>query len=133
MLSRHQWEVLNSLADGSEPFEQIAIDAFGLDPTVTPACVLSDVYALNGMGYVSICQIPLRAAGQMFEERAINPTCEEEVVGDLQEQYRQFEATGGFLVQVADTGVSFGVYLDMTDAGRVEWDRNEYNRYIEDR
>jgi hypothetical protein len=132
MLSKHQWQVLNSLADGSEPFEQITIDALALDPTITPGGVLSDVYALYGMGYVSIDQVPLCAADQTFNARAINPTCEEEVVGDLREQYLQFEATGDYLVQVDHAGVPFGVYLDVTDAGRVEWDRNEYNEYIED-
>lgn len=129
-LTRQRWLVLNSLADGSEPFEEVYAEwADGAD--ADPLHLLDDVFSLYVRGYVVIEQVPLTSAGQSFSARRLTPSRPLDVVGDLREQFEAFSETRKYLKSYDGGGIPFGVYVEMTPIGREEWGPEEYGVFVQ--
>lgn len=129
-LSKTQWQILNSLADGSEPIEQIFLDLQYENLVTDPNELLPDICALFDIGHITISQIPLgESVDQRFDRLDIKPANETDVLGDLREQYARFREKKDYLNRFAGGGVPMGIYLEMTANGRSEWDRDEYRKF----
>ncbi len=136
-LSRQQWIVLNSLADGDEPFEIVDMDIEGADAESTPQDTLRHLTDLCRMGFVTLTQTPLSDL-QDFEEKPLTPERPGDIVADLAEEFRLYcekrdwIQTDDVTVAGAKIGIPFGVYVEMTEAGRREWEKPDYRPYWPD-
>ena len=96
---------------------------------------LQTMYNLVQRGFVTVSQAPIPAFGQRFSERAITPSRPEDIVGDLDAQFRQTYTRGDYFRRVSipagsePGGVPFGIYFDLTAAGRAEWEKPRYKPY----
>jgi hypothetical protein len=137
VLTRPQWLILDCLADRDEPLESVYAAFSEEDRSHDPAQLLSVLFGLYEMGYVIFRQEPIRALGQELASRVISPTCPAEIVGDCAEAFEEFRSKRDYLVSLtlgtgeyaATAGVPFGIWVEMTRAGRAEWDRPEYAAY----
>ena len=138
-LTRVEFHALNALADGIEPLEFVlgSLSGEGIKPSREEFLVL--MFGLFRRGYITITQAPIPAFGQEFSERAINPVCPEDVAGDLEVEFQKTYAHGGYLRSAAipadalPAGVPFGIYFDLTPAGRAEWGQPQYESFVEQR
>jgi hypothetical protein len=127
--------VLNALADDIEPVEEVMRslreDGFALSAHE----FLQTMFALVQHGFVTVSQAPIPAFGQQFAERAITPMCPEDMVGDLGAEFRETYRHGDYLRRASipaesePGGIPFGIYFDLTAAGRAEWDEPVYRAY----
>ena len=132
-LNKLQWFILDTLVNGSEPLEQVYLDLQYDSLVSSPDVLLPEILQLSKMDFVTLRQESLgESAGQSFENRDIQPNAVEQVLGDLQEQYHRFKAKGDYVKCFCDSGIPFGVYLKMSDSGRAERDRPEYESYLND-
>lgn len=138
MLTRGQWNILNCCADADEPIEQVYANYSEHDQTVDPALLLSDLLRLYQSGLITIRQIPMDWCGQEFAERNINPESPDDIVGDLRDSFDEFRRKREWLCYeqggqyTGPSGIPFGIWIDMTPAGRAEWERREYQVYWPD-
>jgi len=129
-LTRVEFHALNALADGIEPLEFVLGSLSGEGIKLSRDEFLVLMFGLCRRGYITISQAPIPAFGQEFSERAITPVCPEDIAGDLEVAFQETYAHGGYLRSAAipaDTplaGVPFGIYFDLTPAGRVEWEES---------
>ena len=137
MLTRPQWLILNCLADEDEPLESVYAAFSEGDQSHDPARLLSVLFALYEMGFVIFRQEPIQALGQKLASRPINPASPAEIVGDCGEAFEEFRAKRDYLAHLtlgdgpyaSPAGVPFGIWVEMTPAGRAEWNRPEYAVY----
>ncbi len=136
-LSRLQWIVLNSLADGDEPFEIMDMDIVKADAESTPRDTLGHLMGLYRMGFVTLAQAPL-SGHQDFEEKPITPEQPEDIIAEFAGPFRLYcekrdwTQTDDTTVAGTNIGIPFGVYAEMTEAGRREWEKPEYKPYWPD-
>jgi hypothetical protein len=134
-LTRVEWCALNALADDIEPVEEVFRSLHEDGFTLSADEFLQTMFALVRRGFVTVSQAPIPAFGQSFPERAITPSRPEDIVGDLDGEFRQTYARGDYLHRVSipagsePGGVPFGIYFDLTSAGRAEWDKPRYRAY----
>ena len=88
-LAKHQWLTLDSLADGSEPIEQVYLD-LAEDRTLDPVDLLRDLLSLYHLGIVIVYQKPLTVFGQDFPDHIIEPSVPLDIVGDQQKAFQRF-------------------------------------------
>jgi hypothetical protein len=134
-LTRAEWCALNALADDIEPVEEVVRslreDGFALSVDE----FLHTMFALVQRGFVMVSQAPIPAFGQHFAERAITPTCPEDIIGDLGAEFHKTYRYGDYLRRASipagsePAGIPFGIYFDLTAAGRAEWDQPVYRAY----
>jgi len=137
MLTRPQWLILNSLADQDEPLESVYAAFSEGDRSQDPAQLLPVLFALSEMGFIVFRQEPIRALGQELASRDINPAKPADIVGDCAGAFEEFRAKRDYLAHLtlgggpyaSPAGVPFGIWVEMTPAGRAEWDRPEYAVY----
>jgi hypothetical protein len=131
---------LNSLADQDEPLEAVYAACSEGNRSQDPAELLPPLFALSQMGFVVFRQEPIRALGLELASRAINPAKPSDIVGDCMEAFEEFRVKRDYLAHLTlgggpDTsaaGVPFGIWVEMTPAGRAEWDRPQYAVYWEE-
>ena len=134
-LSPTEWHALNSLADDIEPVESVSLSLRreGLSPSADE--FLATMFRLYRLGFITIRQAAIHGFGQEFQERTITPSQPSEVVGDLDELFREFYTAGHYLHSVSipadapPSGVPFGIYFDLTPAGRTEWNKPIYESF----
>jgi hypothetical protein len=134
-LTRAEWCALNALADDIEPVEEVArsLREYGFTPPEDE--FLQIMFGLVQRGFVTVSQAPIPAFGQRFPERAITPSSPQGIVGDLDVDFRETYARGDYLRRASipvgsePGGVPFGIYFDLTPAGRAEWDKPRYKAY----
>ena len=138
-LGRVEFHAFNALADGIEPLEFVLGSLEGEGIKLSRDEFLTLMFGLFRRGYITISQAPIPAFGQEFSERAITPACPEDIAGDLEVAFRDTYVHGGYLRSAAipagtpPAGVPFGMYFDLTPAGRTEWDLPEYESFVEER
>lgn len=137
MLTKPQWLILNCLADQDEPLESVYAAFSEGDRSQDPAQLLPALFALSEMGFVVFRQEPIRPLGQELVSRSISPTKPTDILGDCAEAFEEFRVKRDYLAHLtlgsgpyaSPAGVPFGIWVDMTPAGRAEWDRSEYAGY----
>ena len=136
MLTRRRWNILNCCADQDEPIEQVYAAYSEHDQTVDPAELLSDLLQLFQAGLITIRQVPILSCGQQFAERDIVPAVPADIVGDLADRFAEFQSKRDYLwrepgrsYDPTPVAVPLGIWIDMTPAGRQQWDRPEYSGY----
>ena len=133
-LTRAEWCALNALADDIEPVEEVSRSLRQDGFTLSADEFLQTMFRLIQRGFVTVSQAPIPAFGQQFSERTITPSRPEDIVGDLDAEFRQTYARGDYLQRVsipAPGGVPFGIYFDLTSAGRAEWGKAIYKAYFD--
>ena len=136
-LSPDEWHALNSLADDIEPVEAVfrSLHREGFTPSADE--FLAIMFALFSRGFVTIRQASISGFGQQFAERTITPSQPHEIVGDLDSAFREAYSLGDYLHHVAipadstPAGVPFGIYFDLTPAGRTEWNKPIYESFFQ--
>ncbi|MFC1895126.1 hypothetical protein ACFL0Q_00470 [Thermodesulfobacteriota bacterium] len=128
-LDKLQWNILKSLSERSEPIEQVYLDIQEELMISDPITLLPQVLELYNMGHLTIHQAPLGGLGQSLQERDIFPTDENDVLGDLSDQYEKFREKRDYLYGFCGGGIPMGIYLEMTSSGRVEYNKEEYQEY----
>jgi hypothetical protein len=135
-LTKAEWAALDSLVDDvMEPIEEVsrALRDYGLD--LTSGDFLALLFGLFRRGFVTVRQAPIPAFGQAFEERVLSPTEPGKMMGELEHCFQESYAAGDYLRRVAipadspPTGVPFGIYIELTPAGRAEWDNPLYKPF----
>jgi hypothetical protein len=138
-LSRVEFHALNALADGIEPLEFVLGSLEGEGIKLSRDEFLALMFGLFRRGYITISQAPIPSFGQEFSERAITPASPEDLAGDLKVPFQETYAHGGYLRSAATpantppAGIPFGIYFDLTPAGRAEWDLPQYEVFVEER
>ena len=134
-LTRAEWCALNALADDIEPVEEVSRSLRQDSFTLSADEFLQTMFGLIQRGFVIVSQAPIPAFGQQFSERTITPSRPEDIVCDLDAEFRETYARGDYLRRVsipADSepaGVPFGIYFDLTYLGRAEWGKPIYKVY----
>jgi hypothetical protein len=134
-LTRTEWCALNALADDIEPVEEVSRSLREDGFTLSADEFLQTMFVLIQHGFVTVSQAPIPAFGQQFSERAITPSRPEDIVRDLDAEFRETYARGDYLRRIsmpADSepgGVPFGIYFDLTSLGRAEWNKATYKAY----
>jgi hypothetical protein len=137
VLTRPQWLILNCLADQDEPLESVYAAFSEDDRSQDPAQLLPVLFGLSEMGFIVFRQEPIQALGQEMASRAINLARPADIVGDCAEAFEEFRAKRDYLAHLtmgsgsyaSSAGVPFGLWVEMTPAGRAEWDRPKYAVY----
>jgi hypothetical protein len=122
-LTEKQWGILDSLADGQQPFEQVFRDYATLSPSAAPKDLLADLFSLEAEGLVAIRQGISEAAPQ---GQAIHPATPEEITRDVQAQFDAFAAD---YARVPVTAAPLGLWLEVTSKGEAEWGEARYKPY----
>jgi hypothetical protein len=128
--SKRQWHLLGIIYDTWEPFEQVYLHLAHLVEGTLPVQVRSDVFKLQASGYLRILQAPIKNLGQQFESREVHPATEEDVFGDLVDQFQLFSLERNYLQHASqyNIGVPLGIWLEITKCGKQEWDRERNRR-----
>ena len=139
LLTKRQWLLLDRLADQDEPLE-CAYNAYADgDRSIDPRRMLDDILLLVQRGLITIRQEPISALQQTFKTKTITPKSASEIVGDLTDDFENFCVKRDYLHYAtlgegpnATAGVPFGIWIDMTTAGRREWNDAKYEPYYPD-
>jgi hypothetical protein len=104
----------------------------------------------TALNHLNLCSAALREKASNYPETSSSPSCSaysaadtslyrRRPTGDLEVAFRDTYAHGGYLRSAAipagtpPAGVPFGMYFDLTPAGRTEWDLPEYESFVEER
>lgn len=139
-LNAIQWYILAGLADGDEPFEAVDgnLKAIGkaIGKEFDPEDILIALFELYKLGFITIKQMPISPLGQNFEEKDINPDNPHEMLGDLEQFYDLYCQKREYLWKFdagnrgEPAGIPFGIWFDMTERGRSELNKPDYEEYI---
>ena len=134
ILTAIQWEILDTLAGGDEPFEAIDQQLGGVKTGINPDEILASLFELYKSDYITIKQIPISPLKQSFKEKDIMPNNPHEMLGDLEQFYEQYCEKRDYLWEAnigGVTGIPFGIWFEMTQNGRNEWSKPDYKKYYE--
>jgi len=128
-LTTLQWRILGYIVDNWEPVElaYFAVARSLLDEEqdelLEPVQFRQDVFDLCISKYLTITQAPLKIKGQDFDRRPVEPTCPEEVFGDLEDKYRLFGLEHNDIQDASGYHMDSpqGIWIEITEAGKKEW------------
>ena len=132
MLNNIEFFILDSVVDCDMPFEFVDSTVKDIDQNLTPQDTVNTLYKLYKLGFIKISQIPIRALKQGFIEKIIHPNEPSDLMGDLSEFFNEYCKIRTYLWYLeigSKGGVPFGVWIDLTDLGRQEWNKDIYKKY----
>lgn len=139
MLTRRQWFLLDALSDQDEPLESLYNAYTDGDRTIDPHRMMDDIFQLFQQGLITIRQEPVSVFQNDFERKAIIPNSASDIIGDLKNEFISFCSKRDYLWHItlgegsnATAGVPFGIWIDMTEAGRREWRNSKYKSFYPD-
>ena len=134
-LSKLQWGILDSLVDQDEPFEAIYNSLKDININIEPNEMLEELFNLYKSHYITIKQIPITPLGQNFKKKNIEPFSPTEILGDLEQYYHLYCEKKDYLWKFdagntgSSAGIPFGIWIDITEKGRTEWENPSYKEY----
>jgi hypothetical protein len=135
-LTEYEWNILDELQEQDEPFEVIDSSLAQRFEVSTPQRLLEAVYRLYRLELVSIQQSPIKALGQAFMEKTVQPGSALECFGDLKAEYDKYFASrnnpgkkpAGKKKDEEPT-IPRGIWIDITESGQSEYDLDDYMEF----